>query len=180
MNPFYKQSVIVLGVVAPLLLVIVLLGVASNYRAKLEATYKQRKVVYAGFRKHEEQREVLEKKVKEQEVHMLRWNKLMSEPSSTTVNDLIGQAQKKFEGKKFVLTSFRRSPSGGIGAVNSQASVKLVLAFRGSFTALQTTFLELETKMPQLQLDSMSLKPSKAGNVLDAYLSYTAWEKDSK
>lgn len=181
MNPYYKQSVIVLGVVAPLALIVILLGVAFNYLGKLEKTYEQRKVTYAGFQKHEQQREVLEKKVSEQEVHMGRWNKLLSEPSSTSVNDLIGQAQKRYEGKKFVLTSFRRTgTSGGIGSVSDQQSVQLVLAFRGTFSALQNTFLELETKLPQLQLDSMLLSPKPGANVLEAKLNYSAWEKESK
>lgn len=179
MNPYYKQSVIGLGVAAPLLVIIVLLGVAFNYLGKLERTYEKRKVTYASFREHEKQREMLEKKVSEQDVHMVRWSKLMSEPSSTTVNDLVGQAQKKYEGKKFVLTSFRRAgTAGGIGSVSGQRSVQLILAFRGTFSALQNTFMELETKMPQLQLDSMSLSPKSGSNVLEAQLKYTAWEKD--
>ena len=67
--------------------------------------------------------------------------------------------------------------TGGIGAVSGQPSVQLALAFRGTFGALQSTFLELETKMPQLQLDSMKLSPQRTGNVLEAQLLYTAWEK---
>jgi len=178
MNPYYKQSVMGIGVAAPLVLVVALLALASHYRGKLEKTYEQRKVTYGSFRKNEEARVALERKVREQDPHMKRWLGLLEEPSSSTANELIGAAQKRYGGKEFVLTSFRRtSTAGGIGAVSGQPSVQLALAFRGTFGALQSTFLELETKMPQLQLDSMKLSPQHTGNVLEAQLLYTAWEK---
>ena len=178
MNPFYKQSILGIGVAFPLVVVIALLTVVSHYRGRLEKTYKERKIIYAGFRMQEEQRKALEKKVSEQEPHMVRWLSLMKEPSSSTANEFIGEAQKRYQGKEFVLTSFRRTTAaGGIGAVSNQDSVQLALAFRGTFGALQHTFLELETKMPQLQLDSMKLAPQNNGNVLEASLIYTAWEK---
>ena len=178
MNPFYKKSILGLGVAAPLVLVLVLVTLVSHYRGKFEKTYEQRKITYASYRKNEEQRVALERQVREQEPHMKRWSRLMKEPSSSTANELIGEAQKRYAGKEFVLTSFRRTTTaGGIGAVSGQPSVQLALAFRGTFGALQNTFLELETKMPQLQLDSMKLAPQNNGNVLEAQLLYTAWEQ---
>ena len=178
MNPYYKQCIFGIGVAAPLLVVLVLLGVVFHYRGKLEKTYKSRKVEYAKFQQYEQQREELEKKVSEQDPHMVRWMTIMDEPSSSAVNEFIGEAQKKYEGQEFQLTSFRRATaSGGIGAASGQSSVQLDLAFRGTFSALQHTFIELETKMPQLQLDRMKLIPQSGGNVLEAKLLYTAWEK---
>lgn len=179
MNPYYKQSVLLLGGVLPLVLVVALLGVVFHYRGKLEETYKQRKNNYAKVLQKEEERKALEEKVNSQRPHLERWDSLLNTPSSTYANELIGAAQKRYKGKEFALTSFRQSGNGGsIGVASKQDSVKLDLAFRGTFSALQNTFLELETKMPQLQLDELSLAPN--GNVLNAKVIYSAWEKNEK
>ena len=60
---------------------------------------------------------------------------------------------------------------------NSEWIVQLHFAFRGTYRALQTAFLELETRMPQLQLDSIKLSRSANQNVLNAAVVYTTWQK---
>ena len=178
MNDYYKQSVLGIGVAAPFVVLFALLGIVFRQKGKLEKTFKERKVKYASFQQYEQKRAELKKKVDEQAPHMVRWMAVMQEPSSSQVNVFVSEAQKRYAGKEFQLTSFRRaSTSGGYGAASAQNSVQLELAFRGTFSALQHTFLELETKMPQLQLDRMNLIPQSNSPVLQAKMTYTAWER---
>ena len=179
MNDYYKQSVLGLGVAAPFVLMVALIGVVFHQKSTLEKTFKERKVKYASFKQYEQKRTALKKKVDEQAPHMTRWMALMQEPSSSQVNVFVSETQKRYKGKEFQLTSFRRAKnSGGYGAASAQSSVQLELAFRGTFSALQHTFLELETKMPQLQLNSLSLLPQGNSPVLQAKINYTAWERN--
>jgi hypothetical protein len=178
MNDYYKQSVLGIGVAAPFVVLIALLGVVFHYKGNLEDTFKERKVKHASFKQYEQRRAELKKKVDEQAPHMVRWLGVMQEPASSQVNTFVSEAQKTYEGKEFQLTSFRRATaSGGIGAASAQNSVQLELSFRGTYSALQNTFLELETKMPQLQLDRLSLIPQSNAPVLQAKMTYTAWER---
>jgi hypothetical protein len=52
------------------------------------------------------------------------------------------------------------------------------LAFRGTFRSVLKAFLELESRMPQLQLQDLKIDPStSASSSLNFQVTYTAWEK---
>ncbi|MFP6865468.1 MAG: hypothetical protein VCA35_05960 [Roseibacillus sp.] len=179
MNPHYKEPVIIFGLVAPLLLIVLVFALGFHFRGKFEKTYEARLRKYEDYKSVEAQREALEKKIRTQEPHMNRWMRLFEKPTATAVNGFFSEYQKRQDGKKFQQTKFRRtSSSGGIGGASSQPSIQLQLAFRGTFRALQNAFLELETRMPQLQLDSIKLSIAQPNqDTLNADLIYTAWQK---
>ena len=114
-----------------------------------------------------------------QDPHMKRWMALFEKPTAATVNAFLAEVQKKFGGQEFQQTAFRRTASaGGIGGASAQPSIQIQLAFRGTYRALQNAFVELETSMPQLQLDSLKLAPNSNRKVLNADLVYTAWQNE--
>jgi hypothetical protein len=145
----------------------------------LDTTYAQRKDGYSKYQQNQLIREGLEQVVKAQEPTMNKWMGLFETPTASKVNAILGEVQKKFPGEEFQQTSFRRTNGmSGIGGASAQSSVQLELKFRGTFRGLQNAFLELETRMPQLQLDSMKIKQESGRNVLSADLVYTAWQKE--
>lgn len=179
MNPFYKKSVLAFGLVAPLLLIVVLFGVALHYKSDLEIAYEQRRSGYTKFKQTQQVREGLEQTVKSQEQLMDKWMGLFETATASRVNGILSEVQKRFPGEEFQQTSFRRSHSkSGIGGASKQPSVQLDLKFRGTYRGLQNAFLELETHMPHLQLDTMKIKQEPNRNVLSADLAYTAWQKE--
>ena len=111
---------------------------------------------------------------------MKRWMALFDNATGTAVNGLLGEVQKRYKGdKEFQKTSFRRTmSSGGIGGASGQPAMQLQLTFRGTYRGLQNAFLELETQMPHLQLDSIKLKQESNRNLLSADVTYTAWQKE--
>lgn len=179
MNPFYKQPVVVFGLVVPLLVLAVLFAVGLRYKGKLEEAYTQRKDGYSKYKETQRVREGLEQTVRKQQPIMKNWMALFETPTATKVNGILGEVQKRFPGEEFQQTSFRRTNStGGIGGASAQSSVQLELKFRGTYRGLQNAFLELETQMPHLQLDSMRIKQEANRKVLAAELLYTAWQKE--
>ena len=179
MNEYYKQPVVVFGVVAPLLGLIVLLAVGFNYRSKFETTYTVRKEQYAEYKKITKQREALEGKIRDQDPHMKRWMALYEQSTSANVNTLLNNVQKRFSNNEFQQTSFRQSgATGGIGGASKQPAVKLQLAFRGTYTGVQSALVEMETTMPHLQMDAMKLRQEANRGLLNAEVTYTAWQKE--
>ena len=121
---------------------------------------------------------MLERKVQSQAPHMHRWMSLFEQPAATSVNTFSRDFQKDYDATHFQQTAFRPTTvAGGIGGASQQPSIQLHFAFRGTYRALQTAFLELETKMPQLQLDSIKLSRAANQNVLNAAVVYTTWQK---
>jgi hypothetical protein len=179
MNPHYKDPVIIFGLVAPILLVVLTLGLGVHFRGKFEKTYQARKEQFDAYKIVEEQREALQKKINSQEPHLNRWMALFEKSTTTDVSGFFRGCQKQYGGQEFQLTSIRRTSStGGIGGASEQPSIQLQLGFRGTFRALQIAFLELETRMPQLQMDSFKISVNQPNRrVLNMNLIYTAWQK---
>ena len=54
------------------------------------------------------------------------------------------------------------------------------MVFRGTFRTMQRAFLELESRMPQLQLQELRIDPSpnqqNQAPLLNFQVNYTAWE----
>lgn len=180
MNPHYKEPVLVFGLIVPLVLVVVVLGLGVHFRGKFESTYRSRKDHHASYKKVEAERSVLEKKIRAQEPHLNRWMSLFEGATGSDVKGFFSKFQESVSGQEFTQTAFRRtSASGGIGGASAQPSIQIQLAFRGTYRALQNAFLELETRMPHLQLDSLKLTVSNQNSqVLNADLVYTAWQKE--
>ena len=85
---------------------------------------------------------------------------------------------EKLPGKEIQQTAFERpSGSGGFGSASAQNSSQIRIAFRGTFRTLQQAFLQLETRMPQLQLQEFRMDPnSTQSSLLNFQVTYTAWE----
>lgn len=178
MNPHYKDPVIIFGLAAPVLLVVLALGLGAHFRGKFEETYASRKTQYENNKTVEEEGQVLAQMIRTQEPHMNRWMALFEEPPATAVNGFFRDFQARHDSQHIQLIGFRPTPAaGGIGGVSQQPSIQLHLSFRGTFRTLQSAFLELETKMPQLQLDSIKLSTQDGQKTLNAIVVYTAWQK---
>ena len=179
MNPHFKQPVFVFGVFAPLLLVVVLLVAGMHFRGRLEETYKERQKHHGQYKMVQAEREGLEREISSQKPHMTRWMALYDKPTTSRINSFLTSFQKRFDSREFKQKAFNRTSSAGvIGGGSRQASIHVQLAFRGTYRALQTAFLELETRMPNLQLDGIRLTANQDHQVLEADVNYTAWQKE--
>lgn len=179
MNPFYKESIIFFGVVIPVLIVVGAFALVLHYKGELEQSYAVKRSAYVEIQKIEKQRRALETTVGQQDPHMQRWMALFEKPTASAVNGFLTEVQKKFAGEDFQQIAFRRgNSSGGIGGASAQPSIQIQLGFRGTYSALQNAFVELESSMPQLQLDSIKVTPNVNNRVLNADLVYTAWQNE--
>jgi hypothetical protein len=88
------------------------------------------------------------------------------------------QCRDHLPNKEIQQTAFEpTSTKSGFGAVSAQSSSQLRIAFRGTYRTMQRAFLELETRMPQLQLQELRIDPSSnQSSLLNFQVSYTAWE----
>lgn len=179
MNEYYKQPVVILGVALPLLGLVLILAVSAGYRSKLEKTYEFRKGEHVKLQTLTKQRERLEEQIGRQQPYMSRWMSLFDKPADSAITSLLNDVQTQYASTELDLTSFNRSSaSGGIGGASKQSAVQLKLAFRGTYRGLQNAFLEVETRMPHLQLDLLKLKKESNQNMLNADLTYTAWQNE--
>jgi hypothetical protein len=95
----------------------------------------------------------------------------------TTNLRLIGD---ELPSKEFQRTAFERlGNSSGIGQATAQKSTGIRFNLRGTYRAVQEALLELETRMPNLQLQSLAITPNEPSetSLLNFQVIYTVWEK---
>ena len=86
---------------------------------------------------------------------------------------------KDLPSKEYQQSSFDCPGTKGIlGSNTAQNSSLIRITFRGSYRTMQRAFLELESRMPQLQLQELKIDPSAGiSSLLKFEVTYTAWEK---
>lgn len=176
----YKQPIILFGIVIPLVIAAVLIGACVMVKGKFQTSYDNKARYFVG---HEQSRMGalgIEAQLNRERKHLERWDELLSEETSShlaTNLRLIGAA---LPDKEFQQTAFERlGNSSGFGSASAQKSSGLKLSLRGTYRTVQRAFLELETRMPNLQLQELKMDPNLSADsaLLNFQVTYTAWEK---
>ncbi len=174
----YRQSIVVFGLIVPIAATAVLLLVCYMLKSKMiesaelkEKTYKTNEIArHAGLE--------IEAKITRQRQHLERWNIQLAQETASAVTTNLREIAEHLPSKEIQQTAFERpSSGGGFGATSAQKSSPIRIAFRGTFRTMQRAFLELETRMPRLQLQDLKIDPSTSQtSLLNFQVTYTAWE----
>jgi hypothetical protein len=173
----YRQTITLFGIVVPLIISAVVIGVGFTMKSRMLASFENKQATY---KTHEQGRLAtmeIEAEVIRQRPHLDRWTKQLAEETASTVTTNLREITSKLPPKEIQLSAFDPSSSGGFGSVSAQKSSQVRIALRGTYRTMQRAFLELETRMPQLQLQDLKMSPnSSQSSLLNFEVSYTAWE----
>lgn len=179
MNNYYKQPVAVFGLAIPLLVVLLLaVGVYYGY-SKFDKSYKEKKTVYDKAEKVRLYTLNLQGQVAQNSSELEDWKKMLAIETRGTFVDHWKEAEQKFSGKELT-----RSPhtwtnfSPGIGNGVSQPSSQVTMAFSGTYRAMQASLMEVESKLPQMQLDSMTMTPDEGAGRINFVTKFTIWTQN--
>lgn len=174
----YRQSIVIFGVVLPIVAVVALVGFGFFLKGKMVASYENKQKTYKEYEMGRLAGLEIESHVSRQHQHIERWHNQLSQETASTVTTHLREIAEHLPKKEFQQTAFDPSNTkGGFGSISAQKSSQLRIAFRGSFRTMQRAFLELETRMPQLQLQDLKIDPSSSQSaLLNFQVSYTAWE----
>ncbi len=174
----YRQSIILFGIVIPIVVAGVIVGAGIFLKSKMVASYDDKQ---SNFKKYEQGRIAglqIEAQVTRQRQHLDRWKAQLSEETASAVATNLRSIMEHLPSKEIQQTAFERpGTSSGFGTAAAQTSSQIRIAFRGTYRTLQQAFLELETKMPQLQLQELKMDPSSTQSTLmNLQVTYIAWE----
>ena len=174
----YRQSIALFGIVLPLLATAALVGIAFMLKSKVVASFDNKQANYKTYESGRLAGLEIESQVTRQHPHIERWAALLSEETASAATNNLREISEHLPGKEIQQTAFERvGTSGGFGSVSAQQSSQIRIAFRGTYRTLQRAFLELETRMPQLQLTELHIDPSSSqSTLLNFQVTYTAWE----
>ena len=175
---FYRQTIIFFGIVVPIIIAAVVVGAGSLIKSKMTESYTSKEKDFKSYEQGRLAALEIESQVIRERKHLDRWNAQLSEETASTVATNLREISEALPSKEIQQTSFERpANNAGFAAASASNSSQIRMAFRGTFRTLQRAFLELETRMPQLQLQEFRMDPnSSQSSMLNFQVTYTAWE----
>lgn len=174
----YRKAILLYAYAIPVGLALLLAVALLLAPAKFNASQQGKMSDYLAYTNLNQQASSMDAKMSSKRELVAAWRAALENESGATLNELLQSHFKTLDGKQLEQTSTGR-PSGGSGLTVSggQAASRLQLEFRGGFEPMQTTLLVMESKLPQLQMESMEITPDPGGDGLKFGFVYTAWEK---
>ena len=175
----YRQSIIIFGIVLPVVLAAAVIGGGFLVKSNMVESFENKQKTYVTYEQGRISGLDIETKVKLQRDNLKRWNDQLSQETASAAATCLHKIYEHLPSKEIQQTAFERPPSaaGGFGSVAAQRSSQLRIAFRGTYRTMQRVFLELETRMPQFQLQELQISPNTSqSTLLNFQVTYTAWE----
>ena len=175
----YRQSIALFGIALPAVGCILLVVVAFAAKSKVQASFEKKQVDFKNFKQNRVQALSLAAEITNKRSSYERWQELLSKETASALTSNLRSIEAKLPSKEFQLTEQQTPPNsrGGFGAASAQTSSHVKLGFRATYRSMQRALLELETRMPQLQLQSLNMRPSAGSNNMNFEIHYTAWEQ---
>lgn len=174
----YRQPIIIFGIVLPVVAMAGLVAVCFMLKSKMVTSFNNKMTNYKRYERSRLDGLEVEAQVTRQRQHVERWSNLLSQETASAVTTSLREIAEHLPNKEYQQKAFERNQSkAGFGSVSAQNSSQITIAFRGTFRTMQRAFLELETKMPQLQLTELKIDPSSTlSSLLNFQVTYTVWE----
>lgn len=175
---FYRQSIAIFAIVVPALVTAVVIGAGISLKSKMEAGFETKLTGYKEYETGRLAAIALETQVNKQRPLMEQWDAMLKQETASTVTSNLRQITEHLPPKEIQQTAFEPLEKGGFGAASAQKSSQLRIALRGTFRTMQRALHELETRMPQLQLQDLKIDTAaNQASLLNFQVTYTAWEK---
>jgi hypothetical protein len=175
---YYRQSILFFGLVLPLLACGLLVGGAFYFQQDVAASFAGKGQQYKISQQSRVAADNMEKQVAAKRPYATAWKALLAEETKSEVNNQLRKIQDSLPAKEFQKTATDSlNMAGGFASVSAQKSSQIRLGFRGTYRAIQRAFLELETRMPQLQLQEFRMDSNTSqASLNNVDVTYTAWE----
>lgn len=175
----YKQTIILFGIVVPVIIAGIVIGACAFIKSKIVGSYDNKARYYSGYEASRRGALEIEAQLSRQRENSERWQELLKQETFSLVTTNLRAIAENLPPKEFQQTAFERlNQSAGFGTVSAQKSTGLKFDFRGTYRTVQQAFLELETRMPNLQLQELRIDPNTTSGsaLLNFQVTYTAWE----
>ncbi|WP_035606639.1 hypothetical protein [Haloferula sp. BvORR071] len=175
---FYRQSIIIFGFVLPAAVCAIIVGGGIVLKSKATASFEEKQALYKSSEQSRAGSQNIEKEISQKRGFVEHWNSQLERETANAISSALKEIGDKLPAKEFQQTAVEY-PNGaaGFAAASAQSSSQVRLAFRATYRSMQRAFLELETLMPQLQMQELKIDPNSSTSSMNFSVTYTAWEK---
>lgn len=175
----YRNSIITFGYVLPIAVAGAIIGTSLITHSRIKTSLEDKMAHYKTYEQSRTAALRTEADLAKQRPHVERWNAQLAEETASSLSSLLRGVTEKLPPKEIQQTDFDPAgkSQGGFGSVTSQKSSQVRLGYRGTYRTMQRALLEVESQMPQMQLQELRISTNGAQQPLLNYqLTYTVWE----
>jgi len=174
----YQKSIALFGIALPLVIAGLAVFGLMSIKSRISRSFEEKLTHYEGYERNRKEALVIENEIARKRESVQRWEALVAEETPSAVTSHLSEIEDLLPSKEFQKTAQDHpSGKGGFATVSAQPAGQVRLSFRATFRSMQRALAELETRMPQLQLQELRIEPSTNSGNLNVSLSYTAWEQ---
>ena len=181
----HRQAIVIFGVVIPFALIIALVVGTFVGRGKLAAHHEQK---VANLEKYEQAKSEVNQleaflSKEDRRDKMSYWNSKLEKDFIQALTENLDRILAKYDDSVLRRTEMGQATgNGSIGGSTDNPHSRIQLTFEGGFKPMQLLLAELETEMPHLVLENLSVRaqPAKAEgeeSTLQFSLVYLCWDK---
>jgi hypothetical protein len=176
---FYRQSIAIFGFALPALVCALFVGGGIILKGKAAASFEEKQSLFKASEASRLGSQGIEKDISKKREHVERWTAQLERETANSITSYLKEIADRLPAKEFQQTAVEYpSGEGAMGTASAQKSSQVRLAFRGTYRSVQKAFLELETLMPQLQLQELKIDTSQSStSTMNFAVTYTSWEK---
>lgn len=178
---YYRQSILLFGFVAPFAACAAVVGGGIALKSKAAASFVEKQALFKSSENERLTALEVENGINKKRAHMKHWQDQLEKETANSITSHLKQIGDALPAKEFQQTAVEYPDNkAGFATSSAQPSSQVKLAFRGTFRTVQQAFVELESRMPQLQLQDLKIDPSTSASStssLNFQVTYTAWEK---
>ncbi|MBU6179092.1 MAG: hypothetical protein KGR69_05475 [Verrucomicrobia bacterium] len=181
----HRQAILVFGVIIPFLLITAVFMAVFTVRGKLKRNFEAKVAGLEGYKNALAQVNELEAFMttdqrREKAIH---WTSKLEQDVVESLTKNLDMLLAKYD--PAVLRQTEMGQAGGIGGLGAKCKyphTRMQLTFEGGFKPMQLLLAELETEMPQLLLETLSVyhRPGSSlgeKGTLQFAVVYLCWEK---
>lgn len=174
----YRQAIALFGFIVPVVIGAAVIALGLTIKGRIKTSFDEKCTHFAGFKQNKIDALGLEADISKKRQHIAYWEELVGKETASAISSNLRTVEEKLPGKEFQITG-QQFPTAraGFASVSGQRSAQVRLAFRATYRSMQRALLELETVMPQLQLQELRMNPSNNASSLNFEVNYTAWEQ---
>lgn len=179
MKSYYKEPILAFSIGLPLLLAAILIGASVFAMSNINKKFKVKQAKYTKAQQAQQVIGVLEQKVAKNEAQLGKWQQIVDTETRGSFLEHWRTTEKQFSRLEFSSSphSWINQPQG-LGRNINQPSSQVDLQFSATYKSMQKALLDIETKLPHIQLDSFSMTTGQSNSKLNFATKYTVWTKN--
>jgi len=180
-----RQAILVFGIAAPLLLIIVVSVATFIGHSKLKTSFETRVAALDRYENAQVQVAELESflTTENRRETAAYWSSKLEQDVVESLTKNLDTILAKYDSEVLRQTEMGQATgAGGLGPKSKHPHSRMQLSFEGGYKPMQLLLAELETEMPHLVLESLSINPKPATSEggkssLQFSVVYLCWEQ---